>query len=178
MIPVKQLISSMVFLLLQWFTVIGQNDFELPEHIKKDLYATTLCDTFQIKEIINFKTSDYKSFQLNKPLRSVQLSMIIVESGTGKTFAILTSNTPAVGRKIAVGDHYYLELFPQFKKNKYYIGSTFLENDVLIDDHIIHMKVQGCFLNIYQTPNLKGLVYTNRITKRRLQTIYNSSFLN
>lgn len=113
-------------------------------------------DTFLVKDIFMVTSKDIPS--------SCDYYLIILSDTNNYEYCVVSSYYRTYRKSIIVGERYYFQLYPQFKLNSF-PGTYYFE--VIYHKKIFKVASQMRFMNVYLSPNLKGLSYKAHPAKLR-----------
>ena len=113
-------------------------------------------DTFFVKEILTITSKDIPS--------SCDYYLIILSDRNNYEYCVVSSYYRGRRNTIIVGESYYFLLCPQFEINSF-PGTFYFE--VINHKRIFKVASQMRFMNVYHSPNLKGLSYRKHSAKSR-----------
>ena len=113
-------------------------------------------DTFFVKDILTITSKDIPS--------SCDYYLIILSDKNNYEYCVVSSYYGSRRNTIIVGERYYFLLCPQFKINSF-PGTFYFE--VIDHKRVFKVASQRRFMNVYLSPNLKGLSYRKHSSKLR-----------
>lgn len=132
-------------------------------------------DTFNVKRLSIVSGLDYIDYTLKKQLHNVDYYELILENKDGRERLVVSWQNRKHRNKIREGESYYFVLYPQFKKHLLFLNPA-VNYIVFIERHHITVRNHHRYTNVYLSPNLDGLCYQKKCTKRRLKKIRDNSF--
>lgn len=113
-------------------------------------------DTFFVKDILTITSKDIPS--------SCDYYLIILSDKNNYEYCVVSSYYGSRRNTIIVGERYCFLLCPQFKINSF-PGTFYFE--VIDHKRVFKVASQRRFMNVYLSPNLKGLSYRKHSSKLR-----------
>ena len=150
------------------------------DSVKIGEYKYKVCaeierDTFNVKRLSIVSGLDYIDYTLKKQLHNVDYYELILENKDGRERLVVSWQNRKHRNKIREGESYYFVLYPQFKKHLLFLNPA-VNYIVFIERHHITVRNHHRYTNVYLSPNLDGLCYQKKCTKRRLKKIRDNSF--
>lgn len=154
----KSVTKSLVVCSLLWIFVFSDISAQSSKELitKRHPISRIEQDTFLVKDILTVTSKDIPS--------SCDYYLIILSDTNNYEYCVVSSYCRTHRKSITVGERHYFQLYPQFKLNLF-PGTYYFE--IRYRKRIFKVASQMRFMNVYLSPNLRGLSYKAHSVKSR-----------